>query len=99
MVIYNHPSRKDWQQQENEHDFTYWRNFTDLVIGFSGAPGHQKKRSDNNGSYELHLKTINGWDPSIENVGGEWDRLLQQGYKIWAANRPKLHTEFFKKSS
>ena len=85
VVIYNHPSRKDWQQQENEHDFTYWRNFTDLVIGFSGAPGHQKKRSDNNGSYEFQLKTINGWDPSIENVGGEWDRLLQQGYKIWAA--------------
>jgi histidinol phosphatase-like PHP family hydrolase len=85
LVIYNHPSRKDWQQQENEHDFTYWRNFSDLVIGFSGAPGHQKKRSDNNGSYELHSKTINGWDPSIENIGGEWDRLLQQGYKIWAA--------------
>lgn len=85
VVLYNHPSRKDWQQQENEHDFTYWRNFSDLVIGFSGAPGHQKKRSDNNGSYEYHLKTINGWDPSVAIVGGEWDRLLQQGYKIWAA--------------
>ena len=85
LVIYNHPSRKDWQQQENAHDFTYWRNFSDVVVGFSGAPGHQKIRNDNNGSYEFHSKTINGWDPSIENVGGEWDRLLQQGYKIWAA--------------
>lgn len=85
LVIYNHPSRKDFQQRENQHDFTYWREFSDLVVGFSGAPGHQKKRGADNGSYSTHLKTINGWDPSVENIGGEWDRLLQQGYKIWAA--------------
>jgi len=85
LLIYNHPSRKDFQQNENEHDFTYWRQYSDLVIGFSGAPGHQKKQGIDNGSYEFHQRTINGWDPSIENIGGEWDRLLQQGYKIWAA--------------
>lgn len=85
VLIYNHPSRKNFQQQENEHDFIYWHEYSDLIIGFSGAPGHQKKRGINNGSYEKHLRTINGWDPSIENIGGEWDRLLQKGYKIWAA--------------
>ncbi len=85
LLLYNHPSRKDFQQNENEHDFTYWREHSDLVLGFSGAPGHQKKQGINNGSYEFNLRTVNGWDPSVENIGGEWDRLLQQGYKIWAA--------------
>ncbi|MFT6950184.1 MAG: hypothetical protein ACJAUL_001316 [Paraglaciecola sp.] len=85
VVIYNHPSRKDYQTMENEHDITYWRNFSKLVVGFSGAPGHQKKRGDNNGSYETRLKTVNGWDPAVETIGGEWDRLLQKGYKVWAA--------------
>ncbi len=85
VVMYNHPSRKDYQTMENSHDITYWRNFSNLVVGFSGAPGHQKKREGNNGSYETHLKTINGWDPAVANNGGEWDQLLQQGYKIWAA--------------
>jgi len=85
VVMYNHPSRKDYQTMENKHDIAYWRNFSNLVVGFSGAPGHQKKRGSNNGSYETHLKTINGWDPAVAIVGGEWDQLLQQGYKIWAA--------------
>jgi hypothetical protein len=85
VVMYNHPSRKDYQTMENKHDIVYWRNFSNLVVGFSGAPGHQKKRESNNGSYERHLKTINGWDPAVATIGGEWDQLLQQGYKIWAA--------------
>jgi len=85
VVIYNHPSRKDYQTMENEHDIAYWRNFSKLVVGFSGAPGHQKKRGDNNGSYETRLKTVNGWDPAVEKIGGEWDLLLQKGYKVWAA--------------
>jgi len=85
VVMYNHPSRKDYQTMENKHDIVYWRNFSNLVVGFSGAPGHQKKRENNNGSYETLLKTINGWDPSVATIGGEWDQLLQQGYKVWAA--------------
>lgn len=85
VVIYNHPSRKDYQTMENEHDIAYWQNFSNLVVGFSGAPGHQKKRGDNNGSYETRLKTVNGWDPAVEKIAGEWDSLLQKGYKVWAA--------------
>jgi len=88
VVMYNHPSRKDKQSSENLHDMVNWRSYTDLVIGFSGAPGHQKKRGNNNGSYQYELKTINGWDPSIANIGGEWDVLLQQRYKVSGARAP-----------
>jgi hypothetical protein len=85
VVIYNHPSRKNFQTEENRHDIATWFEETNLVIGFSGAPGHQRKRGQNNGSYEKLLHTINGWDPSIAQIGGEWDQLLQQGYRISAA--------------
>ncbi|MFT2090387.1 PHP domain-containing protein [Paraglaciecola sp. 2405UD69-4] len=85
ILIYNHPSRKNFQMQENQYDFESWSQKTDLVIGFSGAPGHQRKRKKNNGSYESKLYTINGWDPSVATIGGEWDRLLQKGYRVTAA--------------
>jgi len=85
VAIYNHPSRKDYQTMENEHDIAYWQNFSNLVVGFSGSPGHQKKRGNDNGSYNQKLHTVNGWDPAIEKIGGEWDTLLQQGYKVWGA--------------
>ncbi|GAB3001855.1 PHP domain-containing protein [Psychrosphaera aestuarii] len=85
VLIYNHPNRKDFQTTENAHDFAYWRKHSNLVVGFSGAPGHQKMKNDKNGSYENSLKTINGWDPSVARTGGEWDKLLQKGYKVWAA--------------
>jgi hypothetical protein len=85
VVIYNHPSRKDFETQENQYDLENWSQDTDVVIGFSGAPGHQRKRGKNNGSYQTLLRTINGWDPSIAIVGGEWDRLLQKGYRVTAA--------------
>ena len=85
VVIYNHPSRKDFQTAENQYDMQLWAQETDLVIGFSGAPGHQRKRGIDNGSYQSVLRTIHGWDPSIAIIGGEWDKLLQSGYRVTAA--------------
>jgi len=88
VVIYNHPSRKDKQQNENKHDIEEWANYGDFVIGYTGAPGHQKNRSKTNGSYTYKHKTIHGWDPSIAKIGAEWDKLLQQGKYVWAARAP-----------
>lgn len=85
VVIYNHPSLKDFQTAENQYDMQLWAQETDVVIGFSGAPGHQRKRGLNNGSYQSVLRTIHGWDPSIAIIGGEWDKLLQSGYRVTAA--------------
>ncbi|WP_299084271.1 PHP domain-containing protein [uncultured Paraglaciecola sp.] len=85
VIFYNHPSRKVWQTAENMHDFTEWSQYDESVIGFSGAPGHQKKRGDDNGSYEFVQKTVHGWDPSIAIIGGEWDQLLRDGRRVFAA--------------
>ena len=93
IVIYNHPSRKNLQQQENQHDMNLWRSYNDIAIGFSGAPGHQKNRTETNGSYTYKLKTQHGWDPTIANIGAEWDKLLQQGQLVSAARAPSdFHT-------
>jgi len=87
-IIYNHPSRKDVQKTENKHDIIEWNQYHNLVVGFSGSPGHQKNRYDDNGSYNIIQKTINGWDPSVAIIGGEWDQLLQEGYFVSAARAP-----------
>ena len=85
VVIYNHPSRKDSDVDENLFDLSAWMQQSDLVIGMSGAPGHQAKREDNNGSYEQHIDTVHGWDPATTEVGGVWDDLLQKGFRALAA--------------
>ena len=85
LLIYNHPSRKVYQHEENFHDLNYWLDHSNAIIGLSGAPGHQKLKGDKKGGYKYHQKVINGWDPSVAIVGGEWDQLLQKGKKIWGA--------------
>jgi hypothetical protein len=87
VVIYNHPSRKDDDSIENKHDIGEWQAISATVIGMSGSPGHQKKRGHENGSYETKLKTTHGLDP-IAGAGGEWDLLLQKGYRVLSARAP-----------
>lgn len=88
VIMYNHPSRKDQTAGENIHDMQKWRSQTPFVVGFSGAPGHQKKRGDSNGSYDYTFKTIHGWDPAIAQVGSDWDELLKAGIQSFAARAP-----------
>lgn len=87
VFIYNHPSRKDIDSTENKYDISEWQQLSATVIGMSGSPGHQKKRGTNNGSYETKLKTKHGLDPSAQ-LGGEWDLLLQMGYRVLSARAP-----------
>lgn len=87
IVIYNHPSRKDDDSMENKHDISEWQALSSTVIGMSGSPGHQRKRGHDNGSYETKLKTKHGLDP-IAPIGGEWDLLLQKGYRVLSARAP-----------
>ena len=88
VIIYNHPSRKDASEGENQHDMENWLQQSPYVIGFSGSPGHQKKRGDDNGSYSFKFKTRHGWDPAIAVVGKDWDALLMSGRQIYAARAP-----------
>lgn len=83
VLIYNHPSRKDEDEGENARDMLAWRAVNTLFIGFAGAPGHQKRATV--GSYTHWITTRDRWDPVVAEVGGTWDRLLDQGLDVWGA--------------
>lgn len=92
VVIYNHPSRKDEQSLENVEDLTKWRVINDVVVGFSGAPGHQA--AETLGEYAYTEKPLDRWDPAAGRVGDAWDTLLSRGIDVWAARAPSdFHSE------
>jgi len=83
VLVYNHPSRKDDDPDENFKDILNWRDTNHLFIGFEGAPGHQK--AQHTGSYRHKILTKDRWDPVAADIGGTWDQLLDAGHSIWAA--------------
>jgi hypothetical protein len=85
VLIYNHPSRKDFSLDENYFDLSRWLQLSDAFIGISGAPGHQAKRGKENGSYAGFWRTVNGFDRVANDIGGVWDELLQSGYRVLGA--------------
>jgi hypothetical protein len=54
-----------------------WRKVNDVVIGFSGAPGHQGKSPI--GSYKYREQPIDRWDPAVARVGDAWGHAAQRG--------------------
>jgi hypothetical protein len=86
VVIYEHPSRKRDRSLDIVPSLTRWRKTNDLVIGFSGAPGHQRYKTL--GGFRGKEKTIDRWDPAAARVGDAWDTLLGQGLDVWAADAP-----------
>jgi hypothetical protein len=91
VVTYEHPSRRDAKSMNNADDLRAWRRVNDLVIGFSGAPGHQGKAPF--GGYKYTEQTIDRWDPVAARVGDAWDTLLKEGLDVWGAYAPSdFHT-------
>ena len=86
VVIYEHPGRKRKRAAQVLGDLRRWRAVNDVMIGFSGAPGHQAMQPL--GAYRGSLQPIDRWDPAAAGVGDAWDRLLQQGIDVWAAYAP-----------
>ena len=86
VVIYNHAGRKSQSSLDAVPRIKQWRMTNGLVVGLSGAPGHQ--RATDLGAYRGPVKLIDRWDPAVAEVGGAWDRLLQEGLDVWAARAP-----------
>ena len=82
-LIYNHPSRLDLDPEENYRDYLKWHAQQDLFIGFEGGPGHQKSNPPD--IYRGRIRTRDRWDPVVADIGGTWDRLLDQGHRVWGA--------------
>ena len=85
VVMLNHPSRKRESSASVFEDLDRWSRLNGVVVGMSGAPGHQ--RGDPTGAYKQQIQTVDRWDPVME-VGAEWDQLLQAGRDLWAARAP-----------
>ena len=86
LVLLNHPSRKRQQSMDVVSDLRRWKPVSEIVIGLSGAPGHQEMEA--NGAYSNRIVTVDRWDPVVSEVGGAWDTLLRQGVDLWAARAP-----------
>jgi hypothetical protein len=85
VIVYEHPSRRAEQSLQRAQVLERWLSVNSLVVGFSGAPGHQGKAPF--GGYKNEM-TIDRWDPVAARVGGAWDSLLQDGHDVWAAYAP-----------
>ncbi|HUY91159.1 MAG TPA: VanZ family protein [Pirellulales bacterium] len=86
VAIYEHPGRKRPRAGQVLGELRRWRAVNDVMVGFSGAPGHQAMQPL--GAYRGTLKPVDRWDPAAASVGDAWDRLLQQGIDVWAAYAP-----------
>lgn len=86
VILLNHPSRKRERGESIRDDFLRWRRAGDSLIGFSGAPGHQRQVPL--GAYAGPLQLIDRWDPAAAIVGGAWDQLLADGFLVWGAIAP-----------
>ncbi|MES2564775.1 MAG: CehA/McbA family metallohydrolase [Pseudomonadota bacterium] len=82
VLIYNHPSRRDTDENENLKDIKGWQSHK-LFAAFEGGPGHQ--RAANPGVYQGAFRTDNRWDPAVAKIGGAWDQLLAEGSDFWGA--------------
>jgi hypothetical protein len=106
IVIGNHPSRsaKDLgvYGQHTPHEFRNWNDTApEVSVGMSGAPGHQAKtlnsdgspRMDARGSYK-NSPTLGGFDQMTARVGGFWDSMLGEGRRWWITSNSDSHVNW-----
>lgn len=92
VIFLNHPARKRETLRSIYDDLARWHKMSPIVVGFSGAPGHQN--GEPYGSYSRTFQLVDRWDPAVGEVGGVWDQLLGSGLDLWAARTPSdFHDE------
>jgi VanZ family protein len=85
VAIIEHPSQKRESPDQIIGDVRRWRAVGDIVVGLSGAPGHQGLEPI--GGYRSQVKTVDRWDPVVA-IGDAWDKLLADEIDVWAASAP-----------
>ncbi len=85
VVSLNHPSRKRDQCEEVADYYAQIAAASPVLIGFSGAPGHQAGRII--GAYDGSVQTVDHWDPMVL-PNSVWDTLLRSRSNVWGALAP-----------
>lgn len=85
VVSLNHPSRNRDTCQEVAAYYAELAAASHMIVGFSGAPGHQAGQII--GAYEDHVQTEDRWDPVVL-PNSVWDTLLRSRRKTWGALAP-----------
>ena len=106
VVIANHPSRSATGfRQYGRYDPAEFRDWNDtapeIAIGMAGAPGHQARTIDKDGSprygarggYRNH-PTMGGFDQMTAVLGGLWDSLLGEGRRWWITANSDSHVHW-----
>ena len=79
IVFFNHPSRVPKSTSSPVLTFEGLKKAApSLLIGFEGAPGHQRGTPPG-------APLIDRWDPLAAEVDGVWDQWLRKGLMVWAA--------------
>jgi hypothetical protein len=83
-VIVNHPSRRPASASAPTLTFgSLKRTAPGALVGFEGAPGHQ--RATPLGAYPPESGLLGRWDPLAATLDGAWDQWLREGTDVWSA--------------
>ena len=106
VVIANHPSRSArGLRRYGRYDPAEFRDWNDaapdIAVGMAGAPGHQARalnpdgslRPEPRGGYRIH-PTMGGFDQMTAILGGLWDSLLGEGRRWWITANSDSHVHW-----
>lgn len=103
IIIANHPSRSatglGGYGRYDPAEFRDWNDAApEITVGMAGAPGHQAKtlnpdgttRQGARGSYG-NFPTMGGFDQMTARLGGFWDSMLGEGRRWWITANSDSH--------
>ena len=107
LLFVNHPARlASWFRQYNKVTPAQLRDWQDaapeVVVGMSGAEGHQAATLNPDGSADLNAirgeypgyPTMGGYDQMTARLGGVWDSLLSEGRRWWVTGVSDSHGHY-----
>lgn len=107
LVMANHPSKSAPAKGEfgkfTPDELRAWNDTApEVAIGMAGAPGHQAKTLNPDGSLNnmRHrgdydgFPTLGGFDQMTAVVGGVWDAMLSEGRRWWITANSDSHVHY-----
>lgn len=103
IIIANHPTRSakgvGLYGADRPGELRDWNDTApDVAVGMAGAPGHQAKALDRDGSLKQEARgsykgapTMGGFDQFTARVGGFWDSMLGEGRRWWITANSDSH--------